>query len=62
MRADWEDFGETLFLDAMKRQLNSVHWPYFGPCVLDGDKRVAVQLLQLQVLLLLTVPSMAMMC
>jgi hypothetical protein len=42
MRADWEDFGHTIFLDAMKRQLNSIHWPYFGPCVLDAFKKVAV--------------------
>jgi hypothetical protein len=42
MRADWEDYGNVLFLDAMKRQLNSVHWRYIGPCVLDGYKKVCV--------------------
>jgi hypothetical protein len=42
MRADWEDYGNVLFLDAMKRQLNSVHWPYIGPCVLNSSKKVAV--------------------
>jgi hypothetical protein len=42
MRLDWEDFGHTIFLDAMKRQLNSIHWPYFGPCVFDAFKKVRV--------------------
>jgi hypothetical protein len=30
MRADWEQYGHTLFLDAMLRQLNSVCWPYIA--------------------------------
>jgi hypothetical protein len=42
MRADWEDYGNVIFLDAMKRQLNSIHWPYIGPCILDGYRKVAV--------------------
>jgi hypothetical protein len=42
MRADWEDSGNAIFLDAMKRQLNTIHWPYIGPCILDGYRRVAV--------------------
>jgi hypothetical protein len=42
MRADWEDYGSVIFLDAMKRQLNSIYWPYIGPCILDGYRKVAV--------------------
>jgi hypothetical protein len=42
MRADLEQYGDILFLDAMKRQQNSVCWPYIGPVVLDGDKKVLV--------------------
>jgi hypothetical protein len=33
---------ETRSFDAMKRQINSVQWPYFGPCVLDAFMKVAV--------------------
>ena len=39
-RANFEMFGSTLFLDMMKRQLNSVHWPYVSIVALDGDKKV----------------------
>ena len=42
MRAAFELFGEVLFLDAMKRKLNSLHWPYVGPVVIDGDKEIFV--------------------
>jgi hypothetical protein len=42
MRADWEDYGNVVFLDAMKRQVNSIHWPYIGVCILDGYNKVAV--------------------
>jgi hypothetical protein len=42
MRADLEQYGDVLFLDAMKRQQNSVYWPYIGPVVIDGDKKVLV--------------------
>jgi hypothetical protein len=27
MRADWKDSGRVIFLDIMKRQLNSIHHP-----------------------------------
>jgi hypothetical protein len=30
MRANWEQYGDAIFLDAMKRQQNIVYWPYFG--------------------------------
>jgi hypothetical protein len=42
MRADLEQYGDVLFLDAMKRQQNSLYWPYIGPVVIDGDKKVRV--------------------
>jgi hypothetical protein len=47
MRADLEQYGDVLFLDAMfldamKCQQNSVYWPYIGPVVIDGDKKVLV--------------------
>ena len=31
MRKAWIKFGLMVFLDAMKRKMNSLHWPYIGP-------------------------------
>jgi hypothetical protein len=42
MRASYELFGNFISIDAMKRQQNSYHWPYIGPCVYDENKTVAV--------------------
>jgi hypothetical protein len=42
MRSAFESFGECIFLDAMKRQQNSLHWPYIAMVVLDGDKKIFV--------------------
>jgi hypothetical protein len=42
MRADLEQYGDVLFLDAMKRQQNLLYWPYIGPVVIDGDKKIRV--------------------
>ena len=39
-RAAFEKFGDALFIDAMKRGLNHLHWPYFGPTVLDCDGKI----------------------
>jgi hypothetical protein len=36
-------FGSTLSLDVMKRQLNSLHWPYIAPVILfHHELRVGV--------------------
>ena len=40
MRKAWIRYGDVIFLDAMKRKLNSLHWPYIGPVVLDHEMRV----------------------
>lgn len=42
MRRDVERYGDALFLDCMKRQQNSLHWPYIGPVLLDGDRMIRV--------------------
>ena len=42
MRASYEMFGNFISIDAMKRQQNSLHWPYIGPCIYDENKTVAV--------------------
>lgn len=42
MRANFSRYGECLFLDFMKRKLNCINWPYIGPCVIDGYKKVRV--------------------
>lgn len=39
MREDLLRFGEMCFLDAMKRQLNVLHWKYISPTVLDHEFR-----------------------
>ncbi len=42
MRRSFELYGDVLFLDMMKRMLNSQHWPYVGPVVLTGNKKIEV--------------------
>ena len=42
MRANFKLFGETIFLDACKRKLNHLHWPYIGPVVIDSDNHIQV--------------------
>jgi hypothetical protein len=42
MRRMFELYGDVLFLDAMKRQLNSVYWPYFSIVLLDGFNKIAL--------------------
>ena len=40
MRKAWIRYGNVIFLDAMKRKLNSLHWKYIGPVALDNEKRI----------------------
>jgi hypothetical protein len=40
MCKSWILYGATIFLDAMKQKMNSLHWPYIGPVGLDHKKRV----------------------
>ncbi|EEC42900.1 predicted protein [Phaeodactylum tricornutum CCAP 1055/1] len=40
MRKAWIRFGSTIYLDAMKRKMNSLHWPYIGPVAMDHEMRV----------------------
>ena len=42
MRYNLKRFSHILFLDAQKRQMNKVSWPYIGPSVLNSENRVAV--------------------
>jgi hypothetical protein len=42
MRADWIRYGEILQLDALKKQMNNLQWPYIGPVVITNENRVAV--------------------
>jgi hypothetical protein len=37
MREAFVRFGDILFLDFMKHQMNHLHWPYHGPVVLDEE-------------------------
>jgi hypothetical protein len=39
MRASFNNYGQALFLDAMKRQLNNLGWPYIATALIDGWKR-----------------------
>ena len=38
----WIRYGDTLYLDSMKRQMNVFHWPYIGPVVLTSEMTVQV--------------------
>jgi hypothetical protein len=42
MRRSFELYGDALFLDMMKRKTNSQEWPYAGPVVLNGNKKIEV--------------------
>jgi hypothetical protein len=42
MRRSFEPYGNVLFLDMMKRMLNSQHCRYVGPVVLNGNKKIVV--------------------
>lgn len=42
MRRAFKLCRECLFLDAMKRQLDSEHWPCFRPVVLHGERKIQV--------------------
>ena len=40
MRRNLIRFGDILFLDSSKRQLNKIGWPYIGPAVMTNEWRV----------------------
>ncbi len=42
MRRSFELYGDVLFLDMMNRKTNSQEWPYVGPVVLNGNKKIEV--------------------
>ena len=42
MRQDAIRYGDLLFLDAQKRDMNTPGWPYIGPCVKDNENKVRV--------------------
>ena len=42
MSKAWIRYGDTLYLDSMKRQMNVFHWPYIGPVVLTSEMTVQV--------------------
>jgi hypothetical protein len=42
MRRSFELYGDVLFLDMMKRKIKSKKWPYVGPVVLNGNKKMEV--------------------
>lgn len=40
MREAWIVHGHVLHLDAMKRQLNDLYWPYVGPVAMHQEGRI----------------------
>ena len=42
MREFWIRYGDIIFLDSKKKQLNKLCWPYIGPCGVDNENRVCV--------------------
>ena len=41
-KENFERFGDILFVDARKRHLNDLYWPYMAVSVLDGEEEVGV--------------------
>lgn len=41
-RAAFEDFGDVLTLDFMKKRTSNLNWPYIGPCGVNNENRLAV--------------------
>jgi len=39
-RANWELYGGTLFLDMMKHELNSIHWPLVSIVAMSAENKV----------------------
>mmetsp|Transcript_22195 Transcript_22195/g.33814 ORF Transcript_22195/g.33814 Transcript_22195/m.33814 type:complete len:1088 (-) Transcript_22195:54-3317(-) len=42
MRGSLEKFGSYITLDAMKHELNNLHWPYFAPALMREDGTICV--------------------
>jgi hypothetical protein len=42
MRVAWLRYGNLVFLDSQKRQMNKLHWPYIGPTVMDNELTIDV--------------------
>jgi len=42
MRKNWIRYGHFLSLDAQKRQMNNLHWPYIAPMTVDCENKNAV--------------------
>jgi hypothetical protein len=40
MRESWIRYGDLLFLDAKKKPLNKLEWPYIGPVGVDNENKV----------------------
>jgi hypothetical protein len=40
MRTNLLRYGDVLFLDAMMKDFNEMHWPYIGPTVKDGEMKI----------------------
>jgi len=43
LRAVFEDQGDCLFANAMKCDMNALHWPYMSLVILDKSIHVAVE-------------------
>jgi hypothetical protein len=42
MRGDWIRYGDIVQLDAQRKQVNELKWPYIGPVVVTNENTVAV--------------------
>jgi hypothetical protein len=42
MKADAARYADIMFLDASKRDMNNLGWPYIGPCIKDNENKVRV--------------------
>ncbi len=42
MRHLWIRYGDILFLDCKKKDMNTLYWPYIGPTVVNNENKIGV--------------------
>ena len=42
MRNNWVRYGDLLFLDCKKKDLNRLYWPYIGPAIITNENKVGL--------------------
>jgi len=42
MRNLWIRYGDLLFLDCKKKDMNRLYWPYIGPTIINNENKIGV--------------------